>query len=160
MGIFGLFQKKNNNELIDDTARYALEHLRLPELIFDKNGANILKTILIEKGEFFIFLYNTMHKEESDYVCRYSTDDFKVQPIRLVEQNNEKLVVRIQMPKPERTTLCNSIYVVIDENFNGQRYITTELSHGGGLVICEWKYLRHCTYGYYSEELLRKIIFG
>lgn len=42
------------------------------------------------------------------------------------------------MPKPERVPLCSSVFVVYDERFENRRYITTELSVSGGLVICEW----------------------
>lgn len=160
MGRFkDLFCKKKYSEPAYDTSdRYQLEHLVLPMGILGESGANILKAILEQKGNFFIELYNTMNKDKSDYICRYSSDDFKIHTVRLNEKGNEKLVIQIQMPKPERTALCSSIYIVHDENFENRRYITVELS-GGGLVICEWNG-SHRFYGNYSEELLRKILFA
>jgi len=160
MNIFDLFRlKKQGEPTYDTTDRYQLEHLILRQGVFSESGPNILTALLEQKGNFLVSLYNTINKDNPDYRCRYSAEDFKIQGVHLAEKGQEKLIIQIQMPKPERSTLCNSIYIVHDENFDNRRYITTELSDSG-LVFCEWDvYGRHSYYGIYSEKSLKKIIF-
>ena len=162
MGFLDRFRKKKSVEPAYDTKdRYQLEHMILRQWILGENGAAVLSSVIEQKGDFFAGLFQAMHKDEAHYTCPYSPDDFKVQGVRLARENQEKLVLQIQMPRPERVTLCSSVYIVHDDRLENRRYITTELSHSGGLIICEWtKDGGHVNYGTYSEKALRNIILS
>ncbi len=159
MGFFDRFKKKKNAEPEYDTAdRYQVEHRLLPQWFLGEDGPKIITAVLEQKGEFFTGLYQALHKDEAQYSCPYSPEDFRIQGVRFDEGNQGKLVLHIQMPKPERVPLCSSVFIVHDEHFENRRYITTELSASGGLVICEWSGGSHSFYCNYSKEALQSIL--
>lgn len=161
MGFLDIFKNKKTVEKGYNTDdRYTLEHILLPQLISGENGATTISLINQQEGRYFTEIYKVMHKDEEQYVCRYSPLDFKVQRIRLAGEKPERFVLQIQMPAPERVPLCGYVFILHDEHFENRRYITAELSHSGQLLLCEWRQGEHWNYGPYSKSTINGVLMG
>lgn len=126
--------------------RYQFEHSVLPDFILGSDGADIIRIILHNKGAFFVNGYKFIHKDEENYTCPYETSDFKFIPVKL---DDEKYCLRINLPEPEVSPLCRSIFITHNKNFGNRRYFTLETgTKPGEEFLCEWdKDKKHINYG-------------
>ncbi|MCD7764001.1 MAG: hypothetical protein LUI14_12580 [Lachnospiraceae bacterium] len=152
--------KKVQNPTYDTKDRYMLEHNILPQFITGENGAATIALINQKEGNFFVEMYQTMNKNEEQYICPYSSHDFKIQRIRLAGGTPGRLALQLQMPVPERVPLCGYVFILHDEHLENRRYITAELSASGHLMLCEWRNGQHLNYGVYSKNTINNALIG
>ena len=161
MGFFSrLFNRNSGIKQGDIQTRYTIEHSFLPKTFLDdERGLSLINKIFEEEGSFFIKLFKLFNVDNSHYVCPYSEKQFSVEKILFSTSNGNKLrVVQVQMPKPEKTPLCEKILFVLSDDLRALRYITVEKDEKRPF-ICEWKSTGdHVLYGEYTDKNMIKIL--
>lgn len=141
---------------LDFQIRFAVEHSILPSRIASE-PIYMITSIIAEKGAFINNYYRNIYLQ-SKLQSPYSLEDFVVSaPYEL----SSARVVRIDMPEKNlKNTLCRRIYLVYNEGFTRQLYVTAEY-FDEGLKMCITADGEHSQVADISdneEEILKQII--
>lgn len=125
------------DEIEDDgTIRYHFEHRFFPTLFFEKSS-ELIEALLEEEGELVYDLLDETY-EDNGLEIPFKMDEFKVYH-RKPQKDYDML--RIVMPKPEKSLECQMIYLVYNAKNGKNWYFTVELERSedfNGMFLCSW----------------------
>ena len=55
-----------------------------------------------------------------------------------IRDNDSCIVLRVEMPEPERPLLCRAVYLCYGTKGGYELYVTSELAEDGSYYICVW----------------------
>ena len=116
------------------SARYTVEHIKLPELFFN-SGAMVLHRTLENAGSFLSDLYVQVNSDH-DTGRPYSAEDFSESHQVYHEKDDSIMVVRISMPVPDEVLSCRAIYLCLSQRTGSDMLFTSELDANGGFTLC------------------------
>ena len=116
------------------SARYTVEHIKLPELFFN-SGAMVLHRTLENAGSFLSDLYVQVNSDH-DTGRPYSAEDFSESHQVYHDKDDSIMVVRISMPVPDEVLSCRAIYLCLSQRTGSDMLFTSELDANGGFTLC------------------------
>ncbi len=134
--------------------RYALEQRLIPQMLFSEKGANMVNTILREKGSFFTTCLRYL-AEEKGVECKYAGTDFTIHPIPFFDDNRNLVyaVIIVDMPKPKHIPLCSRLFICHDGKFERVHYFTVEKSFGADMLCGRDADDTHFNYGSAPKDI-------
>ena len=115
--------------------RHTFEHVSFP-CAFYEYGKQILEHARKEKSSYLMHLYNDGTSEGKHKPFRSS--EFAVLSKTCVTDGSIKNILRLTLPKPQRTLECRYIYLCHKPSTGDILYFTSELSAQGGYYLCAW----------------------
>lgn len=138
--------------------RYYFEHQLMPNQFFHDTVPFLFE--LIGDGEEEIrdigaFVYHLFFKvaQKAEVTVPYSKDDFRAD---LWDLDNGDYMLRIDMPEPQESLQCKTIFLLFNTDFSHLRYFTVELMEikwkRKRYVLCEWMEEFHLNHGPVSND--------
>lgn len=118
-------------------ARYALEHKILPMIFYDE-GPRLLRRFMLDGGKVMREYYGKIAQATPSYECPYSDADFGVVFRTYIKDSESCMILRVEMPEPERALLCQAVYLCYGTRGGYDLYATTERCSDGSLCRCAW----------------------
>ena len=131
---------------LDFHVRYFIEHKALPSNLYSE-GARLISRFMIS-GKNAVLDYYKKADATSSYECNYELNDFGINFRTYIRNNDSCMVLRIEMPEPERPLLCRAVYLCYGTRGGYELYVTSELAEDGSYYICAWDELaQHHNFG-------------
>lgn len=125
-------------ELDNYKVRYIVEHRAIPE-IFYREKAGLLNAILDKQGQFFSQLFDLVSQTaEDEEAMSYSEEDFNIEPRGFRCEDMNVYVIIVDMPKPQCSPLCRTLYFCYEETTETVKYYTSEKSIETPYMLCGW----------------------
>ena len=90
--------------------RYFLEHKLLPNALYNE-GSRLLSTFMINKGQAMCDFYQKVTSVTPSYPIPYDRDDCTIDFRTYIRDSESCIVLRIEMPEPEKPLLCRAVYL-------------------------------------------------
>lgn len=131
---------------LDFHVRYFMEHKALPSNLYTE-GMRLLSRFMISGGKAMLDYY-AKAEESTPFECNYNTEDFGINFRTYIRDNDSCMVLRIEMPEPERPLLCRAVYLCYGTRGGYELYVTSELAEDGTYYICAWdEQAQHFNFG-------------
>ena len=118
-------------------ARYILEHKILPGIFYDE-GPRLLSKFMLDGGKVMGDYYGRIAQATPSYECPYDNTDFFVSFRTYIRDAENCMILRIEMPEPERPLLCRAVYLCYGTRGGYDLYATSELAADGSHCLCAW----------------------
>ncbi len=118
-------------------ARYILEHKILPGIFYDE-GPRLLSKFMLDGGKVMGDYYGRITQATPSYECPYDNTDFFVSFRTYIRDAETCMILRIEMPEPERPLLCRAVYLCYGTRGGYDLYATSELAADGSHCLCAW----------------------
>ena len=117
------------------TIRYKVEHELLPSALYS-SGPMLLYEVMGQPGVELLRLYEKAGKEQSNYECPFSAEQFKETHQEFFRDNDAILVIRIAMPEPENTLDCRAVSLCYSRIGSHNMLFSSELGRDGQYFLC------------------------
>lgn len=118
-------------------ARYILEHKILPGIFYDE-GPRLLRKFMLDGGKVMSEYYGRIARATPGYKSPYTEADFHVFFRTYIKDAETCMVLRVEMPVPERALLCRAVYLCYGTRGGCDLYITSELTAEMDHCVCGW----------------------
>ena len=129
--------------------RHLIEYEVLPEALLSEHGSEAVQAILLHNRNYFIRLYNTLNKDNPDYVCPYKPADFGFDALML--GTNLAALMRITMPPIEAAGDMIRIYIGHDNKLQRIRLYTVRIDENSERHFMTWVDDSH----YYDHGIIK-----
>ena len=132
--------------------RYFLEHKALPRALYHSRE-HLMASLLGRRNRAMMDFYAKAERSNPDYTCPYTSEQFSLIYREYIEHSHTVFIIRLGMPKPERSPLCRGVYLCFADDRCEDAYFTSELSPAGKYLLCAWTADEaHLNYGETTDD--------